>query len=285
MPDNRKHSRVVPPIDVSIHCDNGTVYRGVVNDISVAGVNIKISKVYDMGLCQEGLLKMKFGSHEDPYVAEFIGEVVRCDQNSITYKLKESDPNNFKLLKKTILDYAAHPKEVIDEIKFNPGLSLNSLYLPAMRDSILSFIQEAVKSIFSIYLETEVLVVSRASREVDADDVKISSVCGFNGALYGSIIVVSEIVFAKALVAKLLELEPGQVSMPTIIDGFGELSNMISGGVQSGLSEEYENISLIPPMVFVGHQCTYSSDQLFNVRADFDCLFGPFSVECFFSIV
>ncbi|MBF0110905.1 MAG: chemotaxis protein CheX [Magnetococcales bacterium] len=285
MTEKRRHSRVTPPIEVSIHCDNGTVYRGMIQDISMAGVNIRISKIHDMGFCHDGLLKMKFGTNEDPYIAEFIGEVVRCDANSIIYKLKESDPNNFKMLKKIILDHASEPQSLIDEIKFNESLSLNSLYLPAMRESIRVFMQEAVRSIFQVYLETEAFSVTRSDAPPDMESVNISGICGFNGALYGSIIVVAELSFARLLVSRLLELEPEKINMPTIVDGFGELANMISGGVQSGLSEEYENISLIPPMVFVGNQCTYSSDQLFNVRNDFDSTFGPFSVECFFSIV
>ncbi|HIJ84654.1 MAG: type IV pilus assembly PilZ [Magnetococcales bacterium] len=282
--NNRKHTRITPPIEVSVHCDSGSVYRGMVRDISVSGVNIKISKVHDMGLCTEGLLKMQLGTNENPYVAEFLGKVVRCEQDSIVYQLRASDPINFKLLKKTILNHTTNPREIIDEIIFNPDISLNNLYLPAMKQSIIDFLHDSVKSIFDVFLEKSVSVVTEGTHE-NIEEKKMSCVCGFNGSIYGNIILIADLGFATSLVEALLEVDSKKVTMPMMIDGFGELANMISGGIQSGLSEEYENISLIPPLVFVGDHCTYKSDQLFSVRSSFYCPFGPFSVECFFSIV
>jgi CheY-specific phosphatase CheX len=284
MPENRNHSRVAVQIEVSIHCDNGSVYRGIIKDLSISGVNIKISKVYDMGTCSNGSLKMKLGPKDNPFVVEIHGELVRIEQDTIIYRLVGSDPTNFQLLKKAILNHTSDPENVLDEIKYNPDISLNSLYLPAMRDAIGHFLQHAVESIFKIYLNTEVSIV--AEKELPPlTDIVVSGVSSFNGAIYGSTVLVTDLSFAQKLVAELLEQDHEDIDKELIVDGFGEMANMISGGIQTDLSEEYENISLIPPMVFIGAQCMYGSDQLFSVRKNFHCHIGYFSVDCLFSIV
>lgn len=285
MADNRSNSRVEVPIEVSLHCDNGSVYRGNIKDISMSGVKIKITKIHDLGFCSRGLLKMRCGSDENPCVAELHGELVRLEQDTLIYKLLGTDLKNFNQLKKAILEHAADPDKVIDEIKYNPDLSLNSLYMPAMNAAIGQFVIGAVQSIFAIYLDLEVELLTQEQSQ-PVPDISVSGISSFNGALYGSVVLVAELGFAQDVVAGLLEIEErGSIETSMIVDGFGELTNMIAGGVQTGLSEEYENVSLIPPVVFVGTQCMYGSDKLYSVKNYFNCKLGNFSVDCLFSIV
>lgn len=284
MSNRRSHSRVTSPIEVSIHCDNGSVYRGEVKDFSISGINVKITNVFDLGPCAHGLLKMKLGSNENPYVAEFYGDVVRTEQNMIVYQLLGSDLSNFQHLKKTILAQASSPERMIKEIQRNPEVSLNSMYMPAMREALSAFIRNAVKSVFKIYLKTEVTLEEKAKTESPVD-ITVSGISSFNGSLHGSVILLADFNFAKIIVANLLELGQKSIDMPLIIDGFGEMTNMIAGGVQTGLSEEYENISLIPPTVFIGGQCMYGSEKLYSVKNHFCCQLGSFSIDCLFSVV
>lgn len=256
----------------------------MIQDLSIAGVNIRVHKIYDLGPCSDGVLKMKIGSKENPYLIEVQGELVRFDHDTIVYKLVGSTLDNFQHLKKAILDHTSTPENVIKEIQFNPELSLNSLYLPAMQEAISCFVQDAVQSVFKVYLETDVSTV-QATQADTPSDITVTGISSFNGALYGSVILMADLAFAQSVIANLLELKQKMIDMPMIVDGFGEMTNMIAGGVQTGLAEEYENIFLIPPTVFVGAQCVYGSDQLFSIKNYFHCPMGSFSVDCLFSIV
>lgn len=284
MKNKRRHARTTLPVDVSIHCDNGSVYRGVVKNLSMSGIHIHIAKVHDMGFCENGLLKMRCGLKDDPLIAEFSGKIVRCEQDSLVYQLRRSDPASFKKLKKIILRHADDPLALLSEMKCSTDLSLNYLYLPAMRESIRFLIQNAVESIFRVYFDQSVEIIPERPAETP-DELKISSLCGFNGSIFGNVVLGAEMPLARELVAQLMEQKPSEVDRKHVIDGFGELCNMIAGGIQCGLSEEYENISLIPPVVFIGDHCSYSSDQLYSVKTYFQCNPYPFVVECLFSIV
>ncbi|MBF0420066.1 MAG: chemotaxis protein CheX [Magnetococcales bacterium] len=284
MTNKRKHSRTQLPVEVSIHCDNGSVYRGVVKNISMSGINISIIKIHDMGYCENGLLKMRCGSKEDPLIAEFSGKIIRCEQDSLVYQLRQSDPVSFKRLKKIILHHADDPHGLLKEMRYSSDFSLNYLYMPAMRESIRYLIHQAVESVFRVYFDRTVQSLPACPTDT-SDKLKITSLCGFNGSIFGNVILVAEVPLARGLVGKLLEQHVSAVDMPHVIDGFGELCNMIAGGIQSGLSEEYENISLIPPVIFIGDHCSYSSDQLYSVKTHFQCNLGPFVVECLFSVV
>ncbi|MEO5355064.1 MAG: chemotaxis protein CheX [Magnetococcus sp. XQGC-1] len=284
MSDNRRHTRVKPPIEVSVQCENGSVYRGTINDLSVSGVHIKLSSVFDLGPCLNGLVKMKLGADDAPYVAEFSGEIVRIEKDSVVCGMKGADPESFQQLKKVILEYANDPKKIIEEIKINQGVSLNNLYLPAMRGAIGYFLTDSVESVFGSFFQMDVVETDQWVHE-GMTCTKVTGICGFNGALFGSVILIAYIDFARKFVSELLELDAPVESIPTVIDGFGELANMISGGVQTGLAEEYENISLIPPLVFFGDQCDYGGSHLYSVKKFYQCRLGSFSVDCLFSIV
>ena len=143
MPNRRSHARVKSLIAVSIHCDNGSVYRGEVKDLSFTGIKIKVTNIFDMGPCSHGSLKMKLGTNENPFIAEFNGEVVRFEKKIIVYQLTGADLRNFQQLKKAILDQALDPEKAIKEIQHNPELSLNSLYMPAMKEALSCFIQDS----------------------------------------------------------------------------------------------------------------------------------------------
>ncbi|MBF0383703.1 MAG: PilZ domain-containing protein, partial [Magnetococcales bacterium] len=202
MTDNRSHSRVEVPIEVSLHCDNGSVYRGNIKDISMSGVKIKVTKIHDLGFCSSGILKMRCGSVENPCVAELHGALVRLEDDTMIYKLMGSDLDNFNQLKRAILEHAADPDKVIDEIKTNPDLSLNSLYMPAMQEAIRQFVIGAAQSIFGIYLDLDVQVLDESESHVPVD-VSVSGISSFNGALYGSVVLVADLNFGQEIVAGL----------------------------------------------------------------------------------
>ncbi|MBF0422534.1 MAG: chemotaxis protein CheX [Magnetococcales bacterium] len=284
MANKRKHSRTAIPVDVSIHCGNGSVYRGIVRNISMSGVNINIIKVHDMGYCKDGLLKVRCGPKDNPMIAEFSGEIVRYEDDSLIYQLHHSDPVSFKRLKQMILGRMENPLDLLREMKYNADFSLNYLYLPAMRESIRLFVQNSVESVFGVYFDHSVTTVHACPSD-SLGDLRITSLSGFNGSVFGNVILMAGLPLARGLIAKLLEQKNSDVDLPHIIDGFGELCNMIAGGVQCGLAEEYENISLIPPVIFVGDHCNYNSAQLYSVKTHFQCNDGYFIVECLFSVV
>lgn len=183
--NNRNNSRVTLPLEVLIHCDNGSNFQGVVKDISISGVNIKISTTYDLRSCLGGLLIVKFGSKDDPYAAEFFFETARFDHDSVTCILKETDMASFRNLKMAILRHALNPEKLINEIKFNQNLSINSLYLPALMESISSLIKDSVESIFRIYLETngysgKIIIITADHR---SDNARLGAKVGANGFL------------------------------------------------------------------------------------------------------
>ncbi len=279
---NRVNTRVESPMEVSVHCENGTVYRGVVKNLSISGVKITVSKIYDLGPCSNGILKMQVGARDNPYIAEIFGKLVRYDHDSIVYELVESDIQSFNRLKRAILDNADDPAQVITEIQSNSDVSINSMYVPAMKDAVANFVVSSTKEIFKVFLGQDVSVTHTPPI---LPDIVVSGISSFNGALYGNIVLTSDMGFSREVIAKLLETDKKYIDDALIIDGFGELTNMISGGVQTGLHDEYENLTMIPPMVFIGSQCRYGSDQLFSVKINFASPSGRFFVDALFSIV
>lgn len=282
--DRRVFSRTAPPMEVAVHCNDGSVYRGIVTDLSIASIRVEIFTVYTVGRCGNGTLKLQLGTKSAPYIAEVHGEMIRLEGNTVVYKMLNADLNSFQTLKKAILGHASDPESLIREIQHHPELSLNSLYLPAMQEAITGFVQQAVTSVFAIYLDQEISVIPENASEPIVD-LSVSGISSFNGALFGSVIMTTCFSYAKQVVATLSETTLKDLDLPLLIDGFGEITNMIAGGVQTGLAEEYENISLIPPTVFIGAQCVYGSEQLFSVKNHFRSTTGTFRVDCLFSII
>ncbi|MEO5376829.1 MAG: chemotaxis protein CheX [Magnetococcus sp. DMHC-6] len=281
--EKRKLQRAKAPMEVSILCDSGSIYRGTIIDISLAGVKIDIFKICDMGLreCEEGILKIHLGGKVDPHIAEVTGKILRKDENTVIYALNKASLKDFMELKKTVIKYIGMPEKVIEEVRHHPNIGLNCLYIPAMNEAIEMFVTQAVKDIFAIYLNTEV----QSGAPVNFPDLSVTGVSAFNGALYGNIILRASFNTAGQWIRALLEISKDKINNRLIIDGFGEITNMIAGGVQTGLSEQYENISLVPPLVFIGSQCQYGSDLLFSLKNHFKSDVGDFSVESLFTII
>lgn len=82
----------------------------------------------------------------------------------------------------------------------------------------------------------------------------ISSVIGISGESGEGMLSLSfPESLAKLMVARLLGLEPGDIEKDDMVDGIGELINMVSGRAKTGLSEDSGNVyRLSLPSIIMG---------------------------------
>ncbi|MBF0147161.1 MAG: chemotaxis protein CheX [Magnetococcales bacterium] len=125
-----------------------------------------------------------------------------------------------------------------------------------MIDSLLAALSEAVIEIAQTMLFIEIAVgPSRVQGELQNADV--SAVVGYGGGLNGGLRLGGSLEVALRLAGALVG-EPRIAWDQELEDAFGEMANMIAGGVQSRVEATLGPITLTPPMVIQGknHQIT-----------------------------
>ena len=149
-----------------------------------------------------------------------------------------------------------------------------------MLDKINAAAREAVEEIAST-----MLFVSIDPLSSDANiDVGISAIVGLSGGLKGCARLGSPNETAIALAGALMGEEMGEIT-PDGADAFGELANMITGGIQTRLAGELGEINLSPPVVISGLGQTAHCNSCNQTATSRFALDGsPFFFEVFYSV-
>lgn len=152
-----------------------------------------------------------------------------------------------------------------------------------MQEKIDAAAREAVEEIASAMLFVTIVPTSSAANgaETVAD---VSAIVGLSGGLKGGARLASPLETVTALASALIGEDVHELNAESE-DAFGELANMITGGIQTRLAGELGNINLSPPVVITGngHRARgYSGDRI--ARTEFELEGKPFFVEVFYSL-
>lgn len=152
-----------------------------------------------------------------------------------------------------------------------------------MQDKINTAARDSVDELVTTMLFAPINPVATAadSAIVEAD---ISAIVALGGDIKGGVRLGSPGETATALASALMCEELDELNAD-VEDAFGELANMITGGIQSRLASELGEINLSPPFVITGknHKAHGdSSDHIALTRFELDG--KPFFIEVFYSI-
>ena len=149
-------------------------------------------------------------------------------------------------------------------------------------------IQESVHDVFLAFLFIEVtpgpMITKRDEDLYRPPDTEVTAIINFSGGVHGGIHLASPLHVAVNLsstfAGEAFDSIDGESG-----DGFGELTNMIAGGVQTKLSEKYGNINLTPPTIISGDDYKMQYKTNFDsVKQYFKSQAGPFYVDFFFYV-
>ncbi|MFQ5699664.1 MAG: chemotaxis protein CheX [Myxococcota bacterium] len=109
-------------------------------------------------------------------------------------------------------------------------------------------------------------------------ETEVTGLVGLAGSMAAQVSVHCSVGQAREFTARLLGLEPSEVSgNEEIRDAIGELANMIAGGVKTALSAE-ATLELALPSVFLAEKGSMQIGPLGAFVAPLDGPFGSFSV-------
>ncbi|MBF0439869.1 MAG: chemotaxis protein CheX [Magnetococcales bacterium] len=157
-----------------------------------------------------------------------------------------------------------------------------------MKMEFAGLIKESVLEVFAAYLVMEVGAgPTVAKKEEDLyrpPSSEVTIIINFSGGIHGGIHLAAPLYVALEL-ASAFSGETYTAICGEAGDGFGELANMVAGGVQTRIGNRYGNINLTPPTMIAGtdYKMQYKSN-FDSVKQYFQCDAGPFFVEFFFSI-
>lgn len=157
-----------------------------------------------------------------------------------------------------------------------------------MKAEFAGLIKEAVKEMFSAYLVMEVEPGPTVQKKEDDDyrppSSEVTVVINFSGGIHGGIHLAAPLHAAIEL-ASSFSGESYDTIFGEAGDGFGELANIIAGGVQTRLGTGFGNINLTPPTLITGtdYKMQYKSN-FDSVKQYFKCEAGLFFVEFFFYV-
>lgn len=157
-----------------------------------------------------------------------------------------------------------------------------------MKHEFARMIRDSVRELFVAFLETEVTPGPMVSKKDDdpyrPPDTEVTAIINFSGGLQGGIHLASPKYVSMAL-SSTFSGEDYHELFGEAGDGFGELCNIIAGGLQTRLSEKYGNINLTPPTLIAGtdYRMQYKTN-FHSIKQYFKCDPGPFFVEFFFYV-
>lgn len=147
---------------------------------------------------------------------------------------------------------------------------------------------DSVKEVFLAFLSIEASPgPKRTTSSVDSYKPPDSEVIGlieYAGAMQGGVHLACPVHVACTLSGIFAGMEMGQFDADAK-DGFGELVNMIAGGIQTKMMDEYGlgDVTITPPLVTTDgqHGITYQSHYE-SIKQYFKIEGGLFFVECFY---
>ncbi|MBF0370391.1 MAG: chemotaxis protein CheX [Magnetococcales bacterium] len=156
-----------------------------------------------------------------------------------------------------------------------------------LEKQIATIIVEAVKEITSAYLFMEIEAGPAINKPIDdtyrPPNSEATALIGLDGGLQGGIFLSAPEHMADYLASAMAGEELNNFD-EMVRDAFGEIANMIAGGIQTNLSTELGAIELSPPSI-ISHGDAEATYQGYNrsVRQFFKTDSGPFFVEVFYT--
>ncbi|MEO5376727.1 MAG: chemotaxis protein CheX [Magnetococcus sp. DMHC-6] len=157
-----------------------------------------------------------------------------------------------------------------------------------MKKELTQMIIESVHEVFLAFLFLEVkpgpAVVKPDDQLYKAPESETTSIVNFSGGLAGGVHLAAPLHVALELASALAD-EKFETMDRTAADGYGELANIVAGGIQTKLSGKFGNINLTPPTVISGtdYKMQYKSN-FDSIKQYFKSEVGIFYVEFFFFI-
>ncbi len=157
--------------------------------------------------------------------------------------------------------------------------------LPAKKE-FAGLIKSAVHDVFITFLDMETtpgpMILKKEDDIYKPPQTEVTVIINFSGGIHGGVHLASPLHSALQLTSA-FSGETYDSIFGEAGDGYGELGNMIAGGLQTELSAKYGNINLTPPTIISG------TDYMMQYKANFDSVkqyfksdAGPFYVEFFF---
>ncbi|HIJ83400.1 MAG: putative chemotaxis protein CheX [Magnetococcales bacterium] len=157
-----------------------------------------------------------------------------------------------------------------------------------MKQEFARMIKESVHDLFVAFLDMEVTPGPMVTKKEDdlyrPPDTEVTAIINFSGGLQGGVHLASPRHTAMQL-CHVFAGEEFQELFGEAGDAFGELNNVIAGGLQTRLSEQFGNINLTPPTLIAGtdYKMQYKTN-FHSIKQYFKCEHGPFFVEFFFHL-
>ncbi|MBF0284221.1 MAG: chemotaxis protein CheX [Magnetococcales bacterium] len=153
--------------------------------------------------------------------------------------------------------------------------------------ALIAMIVESVREVFLAYYDEEP-VVGPSSIKPDAEYYKppsseATAIIHYSGGVAGGIHLAAPLYVGLALAGRLAEEEYGSMTREAG-DAYGELANIIAGGLQTSLGNRFAfRINLTPPTIITGgdYQMQYKSN-FHSLKQFFRCHSGVFFVEFFY---
>ncbi|MEO5348066.1 MAG: chemotaxis protein CheX [Magnetococcus sp. YQC-3] len=148
-------------------------------------------------------------------------------------------------------------------------------------------IKGSVHEVFVTYLSTDIdfgpMVVKREDDAYRPPETEVTAIINFSGGIHGGIHLASPLHLSLLLAGDFAGGERYDTIFGEAGDGFGELANMIAGGVQTRLSNRFGAINLTPPTIISGtsYRMQYKSN-FASIKQYFKSGEGPFYVEFFY---
>lgn len=147
-------------------------------------------------------------------------------------------------------------------------------------------IKEAVHDVFLAFLDLETsagpMILKKEDDVYKPPETEVTVIINFSGGIHGGVHLASPLHLALQLAGE-FSGETYDSLFGEAGDGFGELGNMIAGGIQTMLADRFGDINLTPPTII------YGTDYRLQYKANFDSVkqyfrsdVGPFYVEFFF---
>ncbi|MEG3638961.1 chemotaxis protein CheX [Magnetococcus sp. PR-3] len=152
-----------------------------------------------------------------------------------------------------------------------------------MHDRLITAVKEAVHEIVEtmLFMELESGVGGEGRTGMDEN---ICAVVGYNQNLEGSVRLSAPTSGALKVAGALMGEERDEMDAE-MQDGFGEMANMVAGGIQSRLEEDLGAIGMSPPMVVKGSSYEVEGATGFEVVHQVFHLEGePFFCEIYFDV-
>ncbi|MGN7611211.1 chemotaxis protein CheX [Magnetococcales bacterium HHB-1] len=289
--NQRKTTRIDIEVNAAFLREDGSQVQGISRNISFASVWIDgfVPKTLLSG--ERGVVVLYPAVLENmDHGLRFEAVVSRLGRQGFGLQLLSTERASYRHFKKMLLEKINNPLPLLREIHNNPDLSMSLIHVGFMRAELAGLIRRSVEDLFQTFLMGFALEVRGDPSEEGENNyqppvAEVTGVIHYNGAITGGVHLACTEKTALMLAGALADISYQSIEEEEAVDAFGELVNIVAGGVQTHLLEEFENIDLTPPSVVVGsdYGIVYQSN-LNRVQQTFVTVEqSEFMVECFFS--